>query len=77
MPRLMFGCPSCGEEFASGIHTDARSLASVAHMPVSLQCPSCHRMHRVTARRGYLEEADIAPPKPRDRAATGRQSHPS
>jgi hypothetical protein len=33
MPRLMFACPSIGLKFASGIHTDARGLASVGQMP--------------------------------------------
>jgi hypothetical protein len=57
MPRLMFACPSTGQEFASGIHTDEHSLASVAQMPVTLQCPFCGRTHRVTAKSGHLEAA--------------------
>ncbi|MFL5001509.1 MAG: hypothetical protein ACJ8E1_09230 [Xanthobacteraceae bacterium] len=65
MPLLMFACPSTGRKFASGIHTDERSLASVAQMPVTLQCPLCGKTHRVTAKSGSFEEAAPARPVPR------------
>jgi hypothetical protein len=64
MPLLMFACPSTGRKFASGIHTDERSLASVAQMPVALQCPLCGKTHRVTAKSGSFEEAAPAVPAP-------------
>jgi hypothetical protein len=64
MPLLMFACPSTGVKFTSGINTDERSLASVAQLPVTLQCPLCGNTHRLTARSGSFEEAVPAPPAP-------------
>jgi len=61
MPLLLFTCPSTGGSFASGIHTDARSLACVAQLPVRLQCPHCGKMHQVTAKSGYFPEAGSDP----------------
>jgi hypothetical protein len=61
MPELMFACPSCSHELASGIHTDEQSLASIAQTLVTLQCPSCRKMHQVTANRGYFGDAAVAP----------------
>jgi hypothetical protein len=68
MPRLMFACPSTGQKFASGIHTDEQSLALVAQMPVTLQCPLCGKTHRVTTKSACFEEP-IRPPG----AAMGRR----
>jgi len=62
MPALLFACPSTGEKFASGIHTDAQSLALVAQLPVTLTCPICGRTHQLTAKRGELEEPAGLPP---------------
>jgi transcription elongation factor Elf1 len=77
MPQLLFACPSCGHELASGIHTDEQSLASVAQMSVTLQCPACRKMHQVTANRGYFEEAAVAAPGRRHAAAPTRESRVS
>jgi hypothetical protein len=77
MSRLMFACPSTGQEFASGINTDEHSLAQVAQLPVTLQCPFCGRTHRMTAKSGHLEEAALVPQTDDRDAGSGRQSRAS
>jgi hypothetical protein len=64
MPRLMFTCPSTGEPFASGIQTDEKSLALVAQLPVTLECPLCGKSHRMIAKSGCFEEVLSGPPAP-------------
>jgi hypothetical protein len=70
----MFSCPSAGLKFASGIHTDERSLALVGQMPVTLRCPLCGKTHRVTAKSGSFEDAAAAPPNRRKLAKKAQAS---
>jgi hypothetical protein len=45
MPPLMLRCPDTGLEFATGIHADAQSFASLPDKLVFAICPRCGNHH--------------------------------
>jgi predicted RNA-binding Zn-ribbon protein involved in translation (DUF1610 family) len=57
MSALVFTCPYTGRDIVSGIHTDLQSLSHVQQLPVSLFCPNCGKVHRLSAKDGRLAEA--------------------
>jgi hypothetical protein len=59
MSALVFTCPSTGRDIISGINTDLESLSHVQQLPVSLFCPNCGKVHRLTARDGRLTDLPI------------------
>jgi hypothetical protein len=62
MSALVFTCPSTGRDIISGINTDLESLSHVQQLPVSLFCPNCGKVHRLTARDGRLTDLPIVKP---------------
>ena len=56
MSALVFTCPYTGRDIVSGINTDLESLSHVQQLPVSLFCPHCGKVHRLTARDGKLSD---------------------
>ena len=70
MSALVFTCPNTGRDIVSGINTDLESLSQVQELPVSLFCPNCGKVHRLTARNGRLMDMPtLARPEPRRRPA--------
>jgi hypothetical protein len=62
MSSLVFTCPSTGRDIVSGINTDLESLSHVQQLPVSLFCPNCGKVHRLSARDGRLTDLpDLRP----------------
>jgi predicted RNA-binding Zn-ribbon protein involved in translation (DUF1610 family) len=59
MSALVFTCPNSGRDIVSGINTDTESLSHVQELPVSLFCPHCGKVHRLSAKNGRL--ADMLP----------------
>jgi hypothetical protein len=57
MGFLVFSCPIKGMDFSSHIHTDAATIAAVEKAPVTLHCPVCGGVHRMTVRHGRLASA--------------------
>jgi predicted RNA-binding Zn-ribbon protein involved in translation (DUF1610 family) len=68
MSTLVFTCPKTGRDIVSGIHTDRDSLSLVRQLPVSLFCPACGMVHRLTAKDGRLSDIEClsggTPPLP-------------
>jgi hypothetical protein len=62
MSQLFFQCPVTGKEFPSQINTDPESLLRIANLPVTLACPLCGDVHRMTAKHGRLRQLDIRNP---------------
>jgi predicted RNA-binding Zn-ribbon protein involved in translation (DUF1610 family) len=62
MSALVFSCPQTGCDIVSGISTDLESLSHVQHLPVSLFCPHCGKVHRLAAKDGRLAATPL--PKP-------------
>jgi predicted RNA-binding Zn-ribbon protein involved in translation (DUF1610 family) len=59
MSALVFTCPTTGRDIVSGINTDQESLSHVQQLPVSLFCPNCGKVHRLTAKDGRLSNASL------------------
>ena len=56
MSALVFTCPYTGRDIVSGINTDIESLSHVQQLPVSLFCPNCGKVHRLSAKDGRLSD---------------------
>ena len=56
MSALVFTCPYTGRDIVSGINTDMESLSHVRQLPVSLFCPNCGKVHRLSAKDGRLSD---------------------
>ena len=61
MSALIFTCPTTGRDIVSGINTDLESLSHVQQLPVSLFCPNCGKVHRLTAKDGRLSSVSLMP----------------
>ena len=58
MNFLVFTCPATGKDFSSHIHTDMQTVARVEKVPVTLHCPVCGKVHRMTVKSGHLESTN-------------------
>jgi transcription elongation factor Elf1 len=57
MDFLVFTCPEKGREFSSHIRTDEQTIAAIEKASVTLHCPVCGGVHRMTVRHGRLAGA--------------------
>jgi hypothetical protein len=58
MDFLVFTCPEKGGEFSSHIRTDMQTFAAIERVSVTLNCPLCGGVHRMTMRQGRFASAE-------------------
>jgi hypothetical protein len=57
MPMLLVDCPYTHRKFSTGVETSAESLRGAWKARIEVNCPHCHKTHRVSVREAYVDAA--------------------
>jgi hypothetical protein len=57
MPTLLVDCPYTHRKFSTGVETTAESLRSSWKAQLEVNCPHCHKTHKIYVREAYLDGA--------------------
>jgi hypothetical protein len=57
MPTLLVDCPYTHRKFSTGVATTAESLRGSWKARLEVNCPHCHKTHKVYVREAYLDGA--------------------
>jgi transposase-like protein len=61
MSALTYRCPKTSRDVTTAIDTDARALAKLRNMKVSVACPHCIEGHSVPANEMYFGQEQRQP----------------
>ena len=70
MPILLVDCPYTHRKFSTGVETTAESLRGSLKARLEVNCPHCHKTHKIYVRGAYLDGAL------RDSGASSTESGP-
>ena len=57
MLTLLVDCPYTHRKFSTGVETTAESLRGSWKTQVEVNCPHCHKSHKISVREAYLDGA--------------------
>jgi hypothetical protein len=60
MAPLLFTCPKTNQQAPTGVATDVQSLSTSWNATLKVNCPHCGRLHEVSVRETYLDDALMA-----------------
>ena len=53
MPTLLVDCPYTHRKFSTGVETSAKSLRGSWKAKIEVNCPHCHKTHKISVRKAY------------------------
>ena len=57
MPSLLVDCPYTHRKFSTGVETTAEGLRGLWKARLEVNCPHCHKTHKIYVREAYLDGA--------------------
>ena len=57
MPTLLVDCPYTQRKFSTGVETTAKSMRVLWKARLEVNCPHCHKTHKIYVRETYFEGA--------------------
>jgi hypothetical protein len=57
MPTLLVDFPYTHRKFSTGVETTAESLRGSSKARLEVNCPHCHKTHKIYVREAYLDGA--------------------
>ena len=55
MPTLLVDCPYTHRKFSTGVETSAKSLRGSWKAKIEVNCPHCHKTHKISVRKAYVD----------------------